>query len=102
MILEENVFVMNKAQSGKKFYAYNAVFRVDVNDVKTLQKITGRLPQLIITMIRNLCQEFSKQKRRLSIQIWLFLPGFNSLLRGLDKLRAYQHDYVIGNYLNLL
>ena len=38
------MYLLNKAQSEKKFYAFNAVFRVDVNDVKTFQKITGRLP----------------------------------------------------------
>ena len=28
---------MNKSQTGKKVYAFNAVFRVDVNDVKPFQ-----------------------------------------------------------------
>ena len=32
IILEENLFVLNKAQSEKKFYAFNTVFRFDVND----------------------------------------------------------------------
>ena len=35
---------MNKAQTEKKFYALNAVFRVDVNDVNPFQNPTGRLP----------------------------------------------------------
>ena len=35
---------MNKAQAENKFYALNAVFRVDVNDVKPFQNPTGRLP----------------------------------------------------------
>ena len=41
--LEEKVLVLNKAQSEKKFYAFTTVFRVDMNDVKRFQKITGRL-----------------------------------------------------------
>ena len=44
IILEEKVLVLNKTQSEKKFYAFNTVSRVDVNDVKPSQKITGRLP----------------------------------------------------------
>ena len=35
---------MNKAQLEKKFYAFHAVFIVDVNDVKPFQNLTGRLP----------------------------------------------------------
>ena len=34
---------MNKAQAEKKFYAFHAVFRVDVNDFKPFQNPTGRL-----------------------------------------------------------
>ena len=44
IILEQNVLVLNKTQLEKKLYAFNAIFRVDVNDVKSFQKITGRLP----------------------------------------------------------
>ena len=71
MILEENVLVWNKAQSEKKFYTFNAVFRVGVNDVKPFQKLQEGC-QLIISIIRNVCEEFSKQNKRLSIQILLF------------------------------
>ena len=38
--LEQNVLVMNKSQSEKKVYAFLAVFRVDVNDVKPFQNPT--------------------------------------------------------------
>ena len=34
---------MNKAQAEKKFYAFHAEFRIDVNDVKPFQNPTGRL-----------------------------------------------------------
>ena len=35
---------MNKAEAEKKFYAFRAVFRVDVNNFKPFQNPTGRLP----------------------------------------------------------
>ena len=35
---------MNKAQAEKKVYAFHAVFRVDVNDVKPFQNPTQTLP----------------------------------------------------------
>ena len=35
---------MNKAQAENKFYAFHAVFRDDVKDVKPFQNPTGRLP----------------------------------------------------------
>ena len=35
---------MNKAQADKKVYAFHAVFRVDVNDVKPFQNPTETLP----------------------------------------------------------
>ena len=40
IILEQNVLVMNKSQSEKKVYAFQTVFRVDVNDVKPFQNPT--------------------------------------------------------------
>ena len=51
---------MNKPQADKKCYAFNAVFRVDVNDIKPFQNPTERR-HLIISLIRNLCQDFLKQ-----------------------------------------
>ena len=35
---------MNKAQAEKKVYAFHAVFRIDVNDVKPFQNPTETLP----------------------------------------------------------
>ena len=35
---------MNKSQAGKKVYAFHAVFRVDVNDVKPFQNPTETSP----------------------------------------------------------
>ena len=44
IILEQNVLVMNRSQAEKKVYAFHAVFRVDVNDLKPFQNPTGRSP----------------------------------------------------------
>ena len=41
IILEQNVLEMNKSQAEKKVYAFHAVFRVDVNDVKPFQMSRG-------------------------------------------------------------
>ena len=35
---------MNKSQTERKIYAFHAVFRVDVNDVKPFQNPAGRSP----------------------------------------------------------
>ena len=35
---------MNKTQAEKKIYAFHAVFKVNVNDVKPFQNPTGRSP----------------------------------------------------------
>ena len=52
---------MNKSQAEKKVYAFHAVFRVDVNDVKPFQNPTETSPFDHFFLIRNLWQEFLKQ-----------------------------------------
>ena len=44
IILEQNVLVMNKSQTENKVYAFYAVFRADVNDVKPFQNPTETSP----------------------------------------------------------
>ena len=44
MILEQHVLVMNKSQAEKKVYAFHAVFKVEVNDVKSFQNPTKTSP----------------------------------------------------------
>ena len=44
IILEQNVLLMNKSQTEQKDYAFHAVFRVDVNDVKPFQNPTETSP----------------------------------------------------------
>ena len=48
---------MKKSQAEKKIYVFHTVFRVDVNDVKPFQNPQKRR-HLIISLIRNLCQDF--------------------------------------------
>ena len=42
--MNKNVLVMNKSQAENKVYAFHAVFRVDVNDVKSFQNPTETSP----------------------------------------------------------
>ena len=52
---------MNKSQTEKKVYAFHAVFRVDVTDVKPF-RILQKRRHLIFSLICNLCQDFLKNK----------------------------------------
>ena len=76
---------------------FNAVLRVDVNDVKPFQNPTKRR-YLVISLIRNPCQDFLKQYNRWLIQTFLLLTLFQQFTTGSGWLRAYQNDYVIDNY----
>ena len=58
LILKQNVLVMNKSQAEKKVYTFHAVFKVDV---KPFQNPTETSP-FDHFLIRNLCQDFLKQK----------------------------------------
>ena len=69
---------MNKSQAETKVYAFDAVFRVDVNDVKPFQNLTETSPFDHFLDPQSIC--------------------FSSFLRGSGSLRAYQNDYVIDNY----
>ena len=88
---------MNKSQAEKKVYAFNTVFRVDVNDVKPFKNRTETspfdqfldpqsMPILFITINRWL------------IQTMLLLTLFQQFTMGSGWLPAYQNDYVIDNY----
>ena len=89
---------MNKSRAEKKVYAFPAVFRVDVNDVKPFQNPTKTslfdhfldpqsMPRLFKTINRWL------------IQTLLFIDPVSAVYYGgSDWLRPYQNDYVIDNY----
>ena len=63
---------MNKFQAEKKVYAFHAVFRVVVNDIKPFQNHTER-HNLIISLICNPCQDFLNNK-----------PMFDSIFAFID------------------
>ena len=88
---------MNKAQAEKKYYVLHAVFRNDVNGVKPFQNPIERLPADHFLDSQYMLGLFKTTNRWL-IQILLLLTLFNSLLRGSGWLRAYQHDYILDNY----
>ena len=57
IIIEENILVLNKTQAEKKFDASNAIFRIDVNDVKPFLNSAERLPADDYRYPQS-CQEF--------------------------------------------
>ena len=98
IILEQNVLVMNKSQAEKKVYAFHAVFRVDVNDVKPFQNPTEMSPFDPFLDPQCMLRLFKTINRRL-IQTLLLLTLFQQFAKGGSGwLRAYQNDYVIDNY----
>ena len=89
---------MKKSQAEKKVYAFNAGFRVDVNDVKPFQNPTETSPFNHFLDPQSM-PRLLKTINRWLIQTLLLLTCFSSLLRGSGWLRAYQTDYVIDNYI---
>ena len=91
---------MNKSQAEKKVYAFHAVFRVDVNDVKPFQNRTESSP------FDHFLDPQSMPRFCKTINRWLFqtlllfgpISAVNYGGRGADWLRAYQTDCVIDNY----
>ena len=91
---------MKKSKAKEKVYAFNAVFRVDVNDVKPFQNPTETSPFDHFLDPQSMPRLFKTIKRWL-IQTLLLFTCFSSLLRGSGWLRAYQTDYVINNNVEL-
>ena len=87
---------MKKSKAEKKVNAFNAVFRVDVNDVKPFQNPTETSPFDHFLDPQSMPRLF-KTINRCLIQTLLLLTCFSSLLRGSGWLRAYQTDNVIDN-----
>ena len=88
---------MNKSQAEKKVYAFHAVFRVDVNDVKPFQNPTETSPFDHFLDPQSMPRLFKTIKRWL-IQTLLLLTLLQQFTMGSGWLRAYQNDYVIDNY----
>ena len=72
---------MKKSKVEKKVYAFNAVFRVDVGDVKPFQNPTETSPFDHFLDPQPMPRLF-KTKNRCLIQTLLLLTCFSSLLRG--------------------
>ena len=72
---------MNKSQAEKKVYAFHAVFRVDVNDVKKFQKITETSPFGHFLDPQSMPRLF-KTKNRWLIQTLLLLTLFQQFTMG--------------------
>ena len=90
---------MNKFQSEKKVYAFHAVFRVDVNDVKAFQNPTETSPFDHFLDPQSMPRLFKTINRWL-IQTVLLLTPFQQFTTGGGSgwLHAYQNDYVFDNY----
>ena len=71
---------MKKSKAEKKVYALNAVFRVDVNDVKPFQNPTETSPFDHFLDPQSMPRLF-KTINRFLIQTLLLLTCFSSLLR---------------------
>ena len=72
---------MNKSQAKTKVYAFNAVFRVDVNDVKPFQNPTETLPFDHFLDPQSMPRLFKTINRWL-IQTLLLLTLFQQLTTG--------------------
>ena len=87
---------MNKSQAETKVYAFYAVFRVDVNDVKPFQNPTETSPFDHFLAPQSMPRLFKTINRWL-IQTLLLLTLFQQFTRGSGWLRVYQNDYVIND-----
>ena len=72
---------MKNSKAEKKVYAFNEVFRVDVNDVKPFQKPTETSQFDHFLNSQSMLRLF-KTINRCLIQTLLLLTCFSSLLRG--------------------
>ena len=88
---------MNKSQAENKVYAFHAVFRVDVNDVKPFQNPTETSPFDHFLDQQYMPRVFKTINRWL-IQTLLLLTLFQQFTTGSGWLCAYQNDYLIDNY----
>ena len=93
---------MDKSQAEKKVYAFDAVFKVGVNDVKPFQNPTETSPFDNFLDPQSMPRLFKTIYRWL-IQTLLLLTLFQQFSTGggggggSGWLRAYQNDYVIDN-----
>ena len=85
---------MNKSQTEKKVYAFYAVFRVDVNDVKLFQNPTETSPFDHFLDPQSMPRLFKTINRWL-IQTLLLLALFQQFTLGGGGQAAYAHTKMI-------
>ena len=73
---------MNKSQAEWKVYAFYAVFRVDVNDVKPFQNPTETSPFDHFLDPQFMLRSFKNEKNRWLIQTLLLLTLFQQFTTG--------------------
>ena len=83
---------MNKSQAEKKFYAFHAVFRVDVNDVKPFRNPTETSPFDHFLDLQSMPRLFKTINRWL-IQTLLLLTLFQQFTTGGQA--GYAHTKMI-------
>ena len=83
---------MNRSQAEKKVYAFQAVFRVDVNDVKPFQNRTETSPFDHFLDPQSM-QRLFKTVNRWLIQTLLFLTLFQQFTTGGQA--GYAHTKMI-------
>ena len=83
---------MNKFQAAKKVYAFQAVFRVDVNDVKPFQNPVETLPFDHFLHPQSM-QRLFKTINRWLIQTLLLLTLFQQFTKGGQA--GYAHTKMI-------
>ena len=89
---------MSKSQAEKKVYAFHAVFRVDVNDVKPFQNPTETSPFDHFLDPQSMPILFKTINRWLIQSLLLLIPVSAVYFGGSGWLRAYKNDHVIDNY----
>ena len=89
---------MNKSQAEKKVYAFHAVFRVDVNDVKPFQNPTETSPFDHFIDPQSIPRHFKTIIPMVDSNFAFIDPVSAVYYGGSGWLRAYQNDYVINNY----
>ena len=88
---------MNKSLAEKKVYAFHAVFKVDVHDVKPFQNPTKTSTFDHFLGPQSMPRLFKTIKPMVDSNFAFIDPVSAVYYGGSGWLRAYQNDYVIDN-----
>ena len=89
---------MNKSQTEKKVYAFHAVFRVDVNDVKPFQNSTETSPFDHFLDPQAMPRLFKTKKLMVDSNFAFIDPVSAVYYWGVRLVTRIPNDYVIDNY----